>query len=141
MVLYDPMERPLLQLVTSHPATNKKLFPRRAPAWANDISKLSDAQLRSCQAFGQYAINQLRGVTGTTTYEGKRISETAAKVARDYPATGQGEFGGMTEEERRQRRYNEAERTMERLRDELNARGAGSGRQRVRTDGGADQGQ
>lgn len=136
MVLYDPMERPLLQLVTSHPATNKKLFPRRAPAWANDITKLSDAQLRSCQAFGQYAMSQLRGVTGTEMYEGKRISSTAAKVARDYPSTGRGIFGGLTAEERRQQSYAESERTMQRLNDELRARGVSTGSQRV-TGGGA----
>jgi hypothetical protein len=66
MVLYDPMERPLLQLVTSHPATNKKLFPRRAPVWANDITKLSDAQLRRarrsastrCRSFAAFLLSE-----------------------------------------------------------------------------------
>jgi hypothetical protein len=136
MVLYDPMERPLLQLVMSHPATNKKLFPRRAPRWAQDVTELSDAQLRSCHAFAQYGINQLRGVTGTTTYQGREISEAAAKVARDYPAKGTGQFGGMTPKERRQQRYNDAEERMDKLERVMKDRGIASGRSRVRTDDG-----
>jgi hypothetical protein len=139
MVLYNPMERPLLQLVTSHPATNKKLFPRRAPRWAQDISKLSDAQLRSCHAFAQYGINQLRGVKGTTSYQGRTISEAAAKVARDYPAQGAGQFGGKTPEDRRQERYNAAEAMVDTLREQMNERGISTGSQRVRTDGGRDE--
>lgn len=143
MVLYDPMERPLLQLVTSHPATDKKLFPRRAPSWAGDISRLSDAQLRSVHAFTQFAINNLRGETGTSSYNGNEVSNTAIMVAEEYPNTGQGVFGGMSEEERRQANYRQAERTEEQLRQELDRRGVSTGGARVpnnpMTDGGTVQ--
>lgn len=140
MVLYDPMERPLLQLVTSHPATNKKLFPRRAPSWAGDISRLSDAQLRSIHAFTQYAINNLRGVTGTSSFNGNEVSNTAIQVAEEYPNTGQGVFGGMSEQERREAAFASAERTEEDLRRRLDRRGVSTGGARVSnnpmTDGG-----
>ena len=143
MVLYDPMERPLLQLVTSHPATDKKLFPRRAPAWAGDISRLSDAQLRSVHAFTQFAINNLRGVTGTSSLNGNEVSNTAIEVAENYPNTGNGAFGGMSAEERRQANYASAERTEELLRQELSQRGVSTGSSRVSnnpmTDGGTVQ--
>ena len=132
MVLYDPMEQPLLQLVVSHPATNKRLFPRRAPPWAGDISRLSNAQLRSCHAFAQYGINNLRGVEGTVDFNGNQISRTAQKVMEDYPHTGVGAFGGMSEEERRQVRYSQAESNEERLARELERRGARTGGARVR---------
>lgn len=120
MVLYDPMERPLLQLVTSHPATNKKLFPRRAPPWAGDISKLSDAQLRSAHAFAQYGIQNLRGVTGTSSFNGNQVSNAAIRVAEDYPHTGQGAFGGEDQQAQQRAR---AERNEERLRSEMQERG------------------
>lgn len=143
MVLYDPMERPLLQLVTSHPATNKKLFPRRAPAWAGDISKLSDAQLRSIHAFTQFAINNLRGETGTSSFNGNQVSNTAIMVAEEYPNTGMGAFGGMTAEERRQASQRSAERTEEDLRRRLEQRGVSTGAARVSgspmTDGGRNE--
>lgn len=115
MVLYDPMERPLLQLVTSHPATDKKLFPRRAPPWAGDVSRLSDAQLKSAHAFTQFAINNLRGVTGTESFNGNEVSSAAVRVAEDYPNTGAGAFGGLTPQERRQQRYSRAERNRDKL--------------------------
>lgn len=127
MVLYDPMERPLLQLVTSHPATDKKLFPRRAPPWAGDISKLSDAQLRSAHAFAQFAINQLRGVEGTTSFQGNTVSETAVRVAQDYPNTGVGAFGGLSPEERQQQQYAKAEANVDRLEREAQQRGVSLG--------------
>lgn len=145
MVLYDPMERPLLQLVTSHPATNKKLFPRRAPAWAGDITKLSNAQLRSCYAFAQYGINNLRGVTGTTSYNGNTVSEAAMKVMEEYPKTGQGAFGGKSPKERRQDRYARAESTRDKLQQEMNNRGVSVQNTyapdggRPMTDGGVDE--
>lgn len=143
MVLYDPMERPLLQLVTSHPATNKKLFPRRAPAWAGDISRLSDAQLRSAHAFAQYGINNLRGVTGTSSMNGNEVSNAAIQVAEEYPHTGAGAFGGMSEQERREARYRSAERTEEDLRQRLQSRGLNTGGTRVSgspmTDGGVNE--
>jgi len=143
MVLYDPMERPLLQLVTSHPATNKKLFPRRAPAWAGDISKLSDAQLRSIHAFTQFAINNLRGETGTSSFNGNQVSNTAIKVAEEYPNTGMGAFGGMSAEERRQAQQRSAERTEEDLRNRLQRRGVSTGAATVSgspmTDGGRNE--
>lgn len=127
MVKFDPFDQPLLQLVTSHPATDKKLFPRRAPPWAGDISQLSDAQLRSAHAFAQYGINQLRGVTGTEQFRGNRVSSAAVQVAEDYPNTGVGAFGGMTEEERRQDRYSKAEANLQRLESEMNTRGIRAG--------------
>lgn len=127
MVLYDPMERPLLQLVTSHPATDKKLFPRRAPPWAGDISRLSDAQLRSAHAFAQFGINQLRGETGTESFNGNQVSSAAVRVAEEYPNKGSGAFGGLSEQERRERRYRQAENNEERLRQELESRGIRSG--------------
>lgn len=127
MVLYDPMERPLLQLVTSHPATDKKLFPRRAPPWAGDLSRLSDAQLRSAHSFAQYGINNLRGVTGTSSFNGNQVSNAAIQVAEDYPNTGAGSFGGMTPDERRQARYARAERNRDRLAEEAQTRGVSLG--------------
>lgn len=148
MVLYDPMEQPTLQLVMSHPATDKKLFPRRAPSWAGDISNLSDAQLRSVHAFTQFAINNLRGETGTVSMNGNEVSQTAEIVATEYPHTGTGAFGGMSQQERRQRQQRLAERTEEQLRQEIENRGistggvAGGSRQRteeiprLETDGG-----
>lgn len=122
MVLYDPMERPLLQLVTSHPATDKKLFPRRAPRWAGDISKLSDAQLRSIHAFTQFGINNLRGETGTVQMNGNEVSRTAQMVAQEYPHRGSGAFGGLSEQDRRQQRYAQAEATLEQIESEMDTR-------------------
>jgi len=143
MVLFDPFERPLLQLVMSHPATNKRLFPRRAPPWAMDISRLSDAQLRSVHAFTQFAINNLRGEEGTVNFRGNEISRTAFIVATEYPNTGAGAFGGMSEEERRQQQYAAAEATRDTLENMLQQRGVRSGSSSVRgepmTDGGRDQ--
>lgn len=142
MVLYDPMGDDMLQLVIGHPATNKTLFPRRAPPWAGDISKLSSAQLRSCHAFAQYAINNLRGMEGTTEYNGNQVSEAAVKVATDYPHTGEGTFGGLSEQERRQQQYAKAEASVDSLERELNSRNARTGGARVTnepmTDGGRD---
>lgn len=126
MVLYDPMERPLLQLVTSHPATDKKLFPRRAPRWAGDISKLSDAQLRSAHAFAQFGINNLRGETGTVTMNGNTVSRTAQIVAEEYPS-GTGTFGGLSAERRREQQYAQAEATVTQLENEMDRRGISSG--------------
>lgn len=142
MVKYDPMERPVLQLVTSHPATDKKLFPRRAPPWTGDISQLSPAQLRSIHAFTQYAINNLRGVEGTVSFRGNRISESAMRVMEDYPHQGVGAFGGDPER-RRQRRYNRAEASLDQIESVMNQRGVSrTGGARVRgeaqTDGGQD---
>lgn len=132
------MERPLLQLVTSHPATNKKLFPRRAPDWAQDISELSNAQLRSCHAFAQYGVNQLEGVTGTTEYQGRTISKSAMKVATDYPATGQGAFDGDSPQERRQERREKAQASIDALQREMESRPNmnNRGTSRIRSDGG-----
>lgn len=127
MVIYDPMERPLLQLVTSHPSTDKKLFPRRAPPWAGDISKLSNAQLKSCHAFAQFGIQNLRGVEGTTSYAGNTVSRTAMRVMENYPHQGQGAFGGMSEQERRQERYSRAEANRDNLADEAQSRGISLG--------------
>lgn len=123
MVLYDPMSQPLLQLVTSHPATNKVLFPRRAPPWAGDISKLSNAQLRSAHAFARFGAQNLRGMTGTTSFQGNTVSRTAVEVFENYPNKGQGAFGGLSAEERRQERYSRADANIQRLQAELQDRG------------------
>lgn len=114
MVLYNPMEQPMLQLVISHPATDKVLFPRRAPPWVGDLRALSDAQLRSVHAFAQYAINNLRGETGTSSFNGNMVSNAAIEVANNYPHTGVGAFGGNPER-RRERRQRSAERTVEQI--------------------------
>lgn len=127
MVLYDPMSQPLLQLVTSHPATNKVLFPRRAPPWAGDISALSNAQLRSIHSFAQYGANNLRGMTGTTSFQGNTVSRTAVEVFENYPNTGVGAFGGASEEERRQERYSRADANIDRIEREMNTRGVTPG--------------
>lgn len=141
MVLYDPMEQPLLQIVQSHPATDKKLFLRRAPPWAGDISKLSVAQLRSCQAFAQFGINRLRGETGTVSMNGNTVSRTAQIVAEEYNNTGTGAFGGDPQR-RQQMKEAQAQRNLERLEQELQRKNASTGAARVRgepmTDGGVD---
>jgi len=138
MVLFDPFERPLLQLVMSHPATNKRLFPRRAPPWAMSLSRLSDAQLRSAHAFTQFAINNLRGETGTQQFGGNTVSRAAVIVATEYPNKGIGVFGGLSAQERLDQQYAAAEATEERLRTLIDQRGIQSGAARggVATDGG-----
>lgn len=120
MVLFNPMSPRLLQLVQTHPATNKRLFPRRAPPWAGDITKLSAAQLRSAINFAQFGVNNLRGMTGTESFRGNSVSRAAVEVFRNYPDTGEGAFGGMTAEERRQANRQQASRNIERLQDVLN---------------------
>lgn len=127
MVLYDPLSQPLLQLVTSHPATNKVLFPRRAPPWAGDFSKLSNAQLRSAHAFAQFGIQNLRGMEGTTSFRGNTVSRTAVEVFNNYPNTGVGVFGGLSEQERRQERFSKAEANRDALEREAQDRGISLG--------------
>ena len=125
MVLYDPMERPLLQLVTSHPATDKKLFPRRAPPWAGDISQLSNAQLDSAIAFTEFMTNNVRGsndAQGTSSFRGNQVSNSALMVMRNYPNTGIGAFGGDTPQERRQNQYDQADANLQRLQNERQQR-------------------
>lgn len=135
MVLYDPMSPEMLQLVTSHPATDKKLFPRRAPPWAGDISKLSPAQLRSCIAFAEFGINNLRGMSGTTSYQGNTVSNTAVEVATSYPNQGQGAFGGQSGESRRQEQRQRAENNLQSLRDELQRKESAQAAGQVQTSG------
>ena len=136
MVLYDPMDPNVLQLVTSHPATDKKLFPRSAPDWAGDLTKLSDAQLRSVHAFTEFGINELRGETGTVSMDGNTVSKTAQIVANEYPHQGQGVFGGLTAQQRRQERYGEAEATLDDIEDEIQTRQIATGPQRGAGGGG-----
>lgn len=138
MVLFDPMSPRLLQLVISHPATNKRLFPRRAPPWAGDITKLSAAQLRSAINFAEFGINNLRGMQGTTSFQGNTVSRTAVEVFQNYPDTGEGTFGGMTQEERIQQQRQRAQRNVERMRDVLDRKERAEARGVARTDGGRD---
>lgn len=140
MVLFNPMSPRLLQLVTSHPATNKTLFPRRAPVWAGDASKLSPAQLRSAINFAQYAMNNLRGMTGTTGFRGNTVSRTAVEVFQNYPDTGVGAFGGQSPEARRQAKREQAQANVDRLQTILSEKEAAEAQGRVATDGGQPRG-
>lgn len=116
MVLYDPVEMPLLQIVRSHPATFKRFFLRRAPAWAKNIEQLSLAQLESVISLAKFMIERARGLVGTVKLpDGRRISKAAYLVKTEYPKKGEGVFGGMTKEERLRRRYKLADANVQRL--------------------------
>ncbi|GEM_PF-1994537 len=111
--IFDP--RPI-QLVRYHPATKKKLFPRKAPPWTVDKRALSNSQLRSCITFGRWVKENCTGKYGTVPLpDGRRIPMPAFIVMTKYPHKGMGVFGGPRTKEELLRRRRERRKGLEML--------------------------
>lgn len=95
--------------VVNGPGTtpNGNLVLRKAPPWAGAnsaeelVGAMSQPQVRAIVALGSWASANLEGETGTTRFRGQRVPRAAAKMAREFPNTGQGAFGGLSDDERR----------------------------------------
>ncbi len=108
-----------------NPQNGGKMFFRKVPYTAEHPSP---AQAAARAAFGEFAYNNLYGMTGSTTLpDGRRISNGAYYAMTRYPNTGQGVFGGIRQAERAAARHEAAARNIQRLRDRA-AELAGAGR-------------
>lgn len=98
----------LMQIVNGPGTTpNGNFALRRAPPWAGATSAeelaaaLSPAQIDALTTMASWAENNLRGETGVTTLNGRRVPRAAALMAEEFRGS---DFGGLSASELRQRR-------------------------------------
>lgn len=92
------------QVVIGAGTTEGSLSLRTAPPWAGAsnadelVAAMSQAQLRALTEMASWAESNLEGVTGVTTFRGKRVPRAAARMAEQFSGT---DFGGRSPAEQR----------------------------------------
>lgn len=97
----------LFQVVNGPGTTPQGTFALRgAPAWAGASSAeelaaaLSGPQISALTTMASWAENNLQGVTGVTTLNGRRVPRAAAEMAEEWRGS---DFGGRSVAEQRRR--------------------------------------
>lgn len=117
MVRFNIMDPRDVSIVRGHPSTKKHNFLRKVSFRAENPS-VPQAEARL--ALSEFASTHLYGKTGTVVLpDGRVISAGAYTVMTQYPHTGQGAFGGMTNDQRAAQRHELAPASINKQRQRL----------------------
>lgn len=117
MVRFSIMDPRDVSVVRGHPSTKKHNYLRKVPITA-DLPTRAQAEARL--ALSEYASANLFGRTGTVVLpDGRRISQGAYIVMTQYPHTGTGAFGGMSNEQRASMKHELAPASIQKQRARL----------------------